>query len=113
MCQQHLREQKEAAEMLIQQLVADRDERQTQLSEADARAQELQEILKQEKKAVEVLVHQLKAEQDERRTQLSGFEGHLQNLEEKLSLAQKQFQDQRETVIRMLQQRAANKEEPQ
>ena len=85
----------EAAEIRIIKLVAERDESRSQLSEAEA------------------LVHQLKAEQDESGTQLSGIESHLQNLEEKLTLAQKQFQNQREAVIRMIQQRAADNEEYQ
>ena len=136
MAHQWLSSQVAAAQQLIRKLEAERDQSRTQLSEAEARAQKLQEILQQEKqqaetqttslerelatirqtllqerKAAEVLVDQLKAEQNTRMTQLSGFESHLQNLEEQLALAQRQFQDQREMVIRMLQQRAANKEE--
>ncbi len=117
---QALQDQRERADRLIRLLETERDQSRTQLSEAEGRASSLEQelatvrqTLRQEKKAAEALVHQLKSEQDKRRTQLSGFESHLQNLEEKLSLAQKQFQDQRETVVRMLQQRAANMEEHQ
>ncbi|MCZ6753292.1 MAG: PilZ domain-containing protein [Acidobacteria bacterium] len=113
-----LQDQRERADSLLRLLETERDQSQAQLSEAEARASSLEQklatlhqTLMQEKKAAEALAHQLKAEQGKRRTQLSGFESHLQNLEEQLSLAQKQFQDQREMVIRMLQQRAANKEE--
>ncbi len=104
--QTHFREQQEAAEGLIQQMAMEREESRSQLSAAEARATSLE----QEKKAAEVLVHQLKAE---RRTQLSGFESHLQNLEEKLALAQRQFQDQREAVTRMIQRRTVGGEENQ
>ena len=93
----------EAAEMLIQQLVAERDESRSQLSESEAKAHSLEGQL-------ETVAHQLKAEQDESRTQLSGFESHLQNLEELLVLAQRQFQDQRAAVTRMIQQRAVSKD---
>jgi len=131
MAHERLLSQGAAFQQLVRKLEAERDHGGTQLSEAEARAQKLQETLQQEKqeakargqdlatlrqtlwqekKAAEVLVHQLKAEQDERRTQLSGFESHLQNLEEKLALAQRQFQNQRETVTRMIQQRAAAKD---
>ncbi len=112
--QKQLHEQQEASEGLIQQMAMERDESRSQLSEAEARATSLEQELAtisqtlwQEKKAAEALVHQL---QDERRTQLSGFESHLQNLEELLALAQRQFQDQREAVIRMIQRRAAGKD---
>ena len=132
--QKQLDEQQEVAKGLIRQMVMERDESRSQLSEAEARAQKLQETLNQEKqqaaratsleqelatirqalsqekKAAEFLAHQLKAERDESRTQLSSFESHLKNLEEQLSLAQKQFQDQRETVIRLLQKRAADRD---
>ncbi len=84
--------------------------------EAKARGQELATIrqtLSQERKAAEVLADQLKAEQDKRKAQLSGFESHMQRLEEQLDVAQKQFQDQGETVTRVIQQRAADREESQ
>ena len=131
---QALQDQRETAIRLIRLLAAERDQGRIQLSKAAAFAQNLQETLKQEKqeakargqematlrqtlrqekKAAEVLAHQLKAEQDKRKTQLNGFESHMRNLEEKLALAQRQFQDQRETVTRVIQQRAANREENQ
>jgi len=115
---QALQDQRARVDSLLRLLETERDQSRTQLSEAEARTSSLEQelatlrqTLRQEKKAAEALAYQLKDEQDKRRTQLSGFESHLKNLEEQLSLAQKQFQDQRETVIRMLQQRAANKEE--
>ena len=99
---------------VFRKLVQERDEIRI---EAEARAasleQELTSIrqtLLQERKAAEALVHQLKAEH---RTQLSDFGSHLQKLEEQLALAQKQFQEQRETVTRVIQQRAADREEYQ
>ena len=113
MAHERLLSQGAASPQLIRKLEAERDQSRTQLSEAEAGAQKLQEIRKQEKKAAEVLAHQLKAEQDERRTQLSGFESHLQNLEELLVLAQRQFQDQREAVIRVIQRRTVGGEENQ
>ncbi|MCZ6489911.1 MAG: PilZ domain-containing protein [Acidobacteria bacterium] len=124
---QALQDQSERADRLIRLLKTERDQSWIQLSfaqklqetlkqekqQAEARATSLEQELRQEKKAAEALARQLKAEQDERRAQLSSFESHLQNLEEQLALAQKQFQNQREAVTRMLQQRTANKEESQ
>ncbi len=79
--QKQLREQQEASEGLIRQLVMERDEIRL---EAEARAasleQELASIRQTLRKAAEVLVDQLKAEQNKRKTQLGGFESHLQNL---------------------------------
>ncbi len=108
MAHERLLSQGVASQQLIRKLEAERDQSRTQLSEAEARAQKLQGIPKQEKKAAEVLAYQLKAEQDERRTQMSGFESHMQNLEEQLALAQRKFQDKRESVTRMIQQRAVD-----
>jgi len=124
---QALQDQSERAAHLIRLLEAEREQSWIQLSftqklhetlrqdkqQAEAWATSLEQALRQEKKAAEALAHQLKAEQDERRTQLSGFESHLQNLEEQLALAQKQFRDQRAAVTRMIQKRAADKEEYQ
>ncbi len=101
-----MRQGMEAAEMLMQRLLAEREEGRSQLRASEAKAHRLEGQL-------ETMAHQLKAEQDENGTQLSGFESHLQNLEEQLALAQKQFQDQREAVTRVLQQRTADKEESQ
>ena len=94
-------ERMEAAGTLIIKLVAERDESRSQLSESEAKAHSLEGQL-------ETVAHQLKAEQDESRTQLSGVASHLQNLEEPLVLAQRQFQDQRAAVTRMIQQRAVD-----
>jgi len=117
MAHERLSSQRAAFQQLVRKPEEERDEIRV---EAEARAasleQELASIrqtLLQERKAAEVMVDQLKAEQNRRKTQLSGFESHLQKVEEQLALAQKQFQDQRETVTRVIQQRAADKEENQ
>ena len=113
MAHERLSSQRAAFQQLVRKPEEERDEIRA-VARAASLEQELASIrqtLLQERKAAEVLVNQLKTEQNRRKTQLSGFESHLQRLEEKLALAQKQFQDQRETVTRMLQQRAANKEE--
>ncbi len=114
---ERLSSQMAASQQLVRKLEAERDQSRTQLREAEARATSLEQelatirqTLGQEKKAAEVLVHRLKAEH---RTQLSGFESHLQNLEELLVLAQRQFQDQREAVIRVIQRRTVGGEENQ